>query len=147
MLGFSPLASAPLGAFEEAESSTDGFRITEASDSRILENGDTRVTEGFTAQTLVGEASLSAQGSLVASASIIQVGASSLNAVGSITSSADKTQVGSSSLTATGSISADADLIAFGSSSYIEHNKLQLVCQLQEVKFQQGSLLNQLPQV
>ncbi|CAB4160642.1 hypothetical protein UFOVP729_6 [uncultured Caudovirales phage] len=105
-----------------------GYRITEGSDTRFLENGDTRVTEGF--QT--GDASLNASGGfdflgkLKASGTVVFAG------TGSISGAADavryaaslkvvntqldalgaRTTVGETSLSASGSISADEALIA-----------------------------------
>lgn len=83
MLGFNPLASAPLSddggiAFE------DGPRITESGDRRITESGDRRVTENFSAETHQVSASLGALGSSVYASEIAFRGASELRSSSSI---------------------------------------------------------------
>lgn len=107
-----------------------GYRITEASDSRILENGDIRVSEGF--QT--GDASLNASGGfdfvgkLKASGSVVFAGTGSLSGAADVTryaailvaNSSELSALGTrrtggeTSLSASGSITADAALKAFG---------------------------------
>lgn len=107
-----------------------GYRITEGSDTRILQNGDVRVTEGF--QT--GDASLNASGGfdfvgkLKASGSVVFAGTGSLSGAADVTRyaavlvansstlstlGARKTG-GETSLSASGSITADEALKAFG---------------------------------
>jgi 2-keto-3-deoxy-6-phosphogluconate aldolase len=107
-----------------------GYRITEASDSRILENGDVRVTEGFqtadvalsatssfdfvgklkatSSSAFVGTGSLTSAGDLTKYAAILVANSSTLSALG-----ARKTG-GETSLSASGSITADEALKAFG---------------------------------
>lgn len=105
-----------------------GYRITEGSDTRFLENGDTRVTEGF--QT--GDASLNASGGfdfldkLKASGTVVFAGTGSISGAADATRYAAslkvvntqldalgvRTTVGETSLSASGSISADETLIA-----------------------------------
>lgn len=107
-----------------------GFRITEASDSRILENGDVRVTEGF--QT--ADVALSATGSFDFLGKLKATGSSNFTGTSSITSSGDLTKYaailvannstlsaigarktgGETSFSTSGSISADEALKAFG---------------------------------
>lgn len=65
-----------------------GYRITEASDSRILENGDVRVTEGF--QT--GDASLNASGGVDFLGKLKATGSGDFTSTGSVTSSGDLTK-------------------------------------------------------
>lgn len=107
-----------------------GYRITEGGDSRLLENGDTRVTEGF--QT--GDAALSASGGfdflgkLKASTSSNFLGSASLVVSGDVTRygatlvansstmdalGARKTG-GETSLSVSGTLVADEELIATG---------------------------------
>ncbi len=107
-----------------------GYRITEASDSRILENGDTRVSEGF--QT--GDASLVASsgfdfvGQLKAGGAVAFTGTGNISAAGDVTRYAailvannstlealgTRRTSGEISLLASGSISADEALKAVG---------------------------------
>lgn len=107
-----------------------GYRITEASDSRILQNGDVRVTEGFqTADAslnassgfdfvgtlkaqgsgvFTGTGSITSSGDLTKYAAILVANSSSLSAVGA------RITGGESSFAASSSISADEALRAFG---------------------------------
>lgn len=107
-----------------------GYRITEASDSRILENGDVRVTEGFQtadvalsatssfdfvgklkatgSSAFVGTGSLTSAGDLTKYAAILVANSSTLSALGA------RITGGETSLTASGSITADEALKAFG---------------------------------
>lgn len=107
-----------------------GYRITESGDSRILQNGDVRVTEGF--QT--AEAALSASSSFDFLGKLKATGNSAFTGTGSITSSGDLTKYaailvannsslsavgaritgGESSFAVSSSISADEALRAFG---------------------------------
>lgn len=107
-----------------------GYRITEASDSRILQNGDVRVTEGFQN----GNASLSASGGFDFLGKLKAAGNSNFTGTGSITSSGDLTKyaailvannstlsaigdvkiLAEISLSASGTITADESLKAFG---------------------------------
>lgn len=65
-----------------------GYRITEASDSRILQNGDVRVTEGF--QT--ADVALSATGSFDFLGKLKATGSSSFIGTGTVVSAGDLTK-------------------------------------------------------
>jgi hypothetical protein len=107
-----------------------GYRITEGGDSRLLENGDVRVTEGF----LTGEVSLSASGGfdfvgkLDANAAVAYVSDASLVVAGDVTrygaalvannsalgAIGNRITSGELSVSASGSVVADEDLVANG---------------------------------
>jgi hypothetical protein len=100
-----------------------GYRITEGGDSRILQNGDVRVTEGF--QT--AEAALSASsgfdflGVLNATASASITGTSTLSASGDVTRYGASMVANNSAISATGAritqgasaLSAEGAMVAF----------------------------------
>ena len=110
-----------------------GYRITEGSDTRFLENGDTRVTEGF--QT--GDVSLNASGgfdflgklkangnaaftgnaSLVTSGNIIRYGASMVANNSSLSAIPIRTAAGVVALTSTGTISATSKFDGSGAAA------------------------------
>lgn len=100
-----------------------GYRITEGSDSRLLENGDVRVTEGF--QT--GNAALSASSgfdflaSLNATANVSITSSSTLAASGDVTRYGASMVANNSAISATGArttagastLSAEGAMVAF----------------------------------
>lgn len=100
-----------------------GYRITEGGDSRILQNGDVRVTEGF--QT--AEAALSASsgfdflGALNTTASASITGTSTLSASGDVTRYGASMVANNSAISATGAritqgvsaLSAEGAMVAF----------------------------------
>lgn len=107
-----------------------GYRITEGGDSRILQNGDTRVSEGFqtgdasltasssydfvatakvgAAVAFVGDSSLVVSGNVISYGATLVANSSTMDAVG-----ARKTG-GETSLTASGTLAADEKLVAKG---------------------------------
>lgn len=83
--------------------SVEGFRIDEASNTRISENGDVRITEQF----VEGLAALSGAGSLVSVANTTYQAASSLASLGSqLVASGLTSQVDPITLSATGTMTA-----------------------------------------
>lgn len=100
-----------------------GYRITEGSDSRLLENGDTRVTEGF--QT--GEAALSASSGFDflatarVSANLVLTSGSTLAAAGDVTrygasmvaNNSTITAMGARTTAGEGTLSAAGAMVAF----------------------------------
>lgn len=107
-----------------------GYRITEGGDSRLLQNGDTRVTEGFqtgdaalsasSSFDFVGTAKLGAAVAVISDASLVVSGdvtrygatlvanSSTLDAVGA------RRTGGETSISASGTLVADEELIANG---------------------------------
>lgn len=87
----------------------DGFRITQENDDRIIENGDFRVTEEYSAgSTLTGETSLTASGTFSAVASKKLNALSALNATGTATYVATKKLNALSALSGAGTIASIA---------------------------------------
>ena len=116
MLGFNPLASAPLSddggiAFE------DGPRITESGDTRITESGDSRVTENFTGETHVGASSLTASSSIAAVGTRVHPASAALTTQGSAVYASTASFRGAASLTASSSIAAAAEVFTNVSAS------------------------------
>ena len=92
----------------------EGYRYLEnATDARIAENGDVRVTEGFE----TGFASLTGSGSVTATANFSTTGSSSLSGAGTITNDPDKTGYAVATLSATGSKLAAGERYRYGWSS------------------------------
>ena len=107
-----------------------GYRITEGGDSRLLENGDTRVTEGFqtgeaalsassgfdfvSTITATGTVILSGTGSIAAAGDVTRYGASLKETNTQITALGTRTTVGETSFSASGVLGADEALIASG---------------------------------
>jgi hypothetical protein len=91
-----------------------GYRITEGGDSRLLENGDTRVTEGF--QT--GNAALSASGGFDFLGTTTATGAVVFSGAGSIAGAADVIRYGASLKESNIALSAVGNRITNGETSF-----------------------------
>jgi hypothetical protein len=83
----------------------DGFRVLENGDSRITEADVFRITERF----YLGESSLSGAGSITSDPDLTTLGATSLTGTGTLASVGTRIQPALSSVTGTGTISADGD--------------------------------------
>ena len=92
----------------------DGFRILENGDSRITEASVFRITERFT----LGEANLAGTGTLSADADSTSIALASLTGTGTLASVGVRIHNAESGLTGTGTISADGDLKALGFLSF-----------------------------
>lgn len=91
-----------------------GYRITEGGDSRLLENGDTRVTEGF--QT--GNAALSASGGFDFVGTLTTTGAVVFSGTGSIAGAADVVRYGASLKESNIALSAVGNRITNGETNF-----------------------------